>query len=105
MDKKLGDTQYHYTPDPGTVEGPVQCGVCGTEMTVHRNCYGPTSSIMAMAGSKRYYDSFSCPLSEEAWHKQVIRLREAKYKTPSATIADILEKEIQQVLDTRTPTR
>jgi hypothetical protein len=105
MNKTLGDTQDIYTPDPGEAEEPVHCGVCGAKMLVDKNQYGPTSSIMAMSGSKRHYDFFHCPAREESWHKQVVALRQEKRKTASAMIASVLQNEIELILQTKTPTK
>lgn len=97
--------QCHFTPDADTIHEPVECGVCGTVMTENRDCYGPTSYGMAMAGLKKYYDAFVCPHSGELWHMQVIALRQQMQKTPSAVIEEILRKEAEQVLETRQCTK
>jgi len=101
---KMDDTQCVFTPDAGEVEGPVFCGVCGAEMHVERACYGPTSSIMAMGGSKRHYDFFDCPLREELWHKQVSKLRDEARQTYSSKIRKILLEEADEVLATKKAT-
>lgn len=100
-----GDTQDIFTPDPGEVEGPVNCGVCGTEMECKRNCHGPRGWAMAMSGSKSYYDCFSCPHRGELWHKQVVKLRSAVRDTPSRKLADLFLEEVNEILDTRQATK
>lgn len=97
----LGDTQCVFTPDAGTVEGPVCCGVCGKKMEEHLDCYGPISSVESMAGSKHHHDLFICSDREEKWHKQVVALRKEKKSTASVVISSILEQEIKVVLDTQ----
>jgi hypothetical protein len=101
----LDDTQYRYTPDVGTVEGPVFCGVCRTQMTERRDVEGYRGFVSAMAKVKSRYDSFDCPHSNEDWHKQVIALREAARKTPSPTLAHILLKDTQEILGNRVCTK
>lgn len=93
-----------YMPDPG-VHDKVECGVCGAEMTVERNVNGPTSFTMAIGGSKREHDCFMCPHRDEAWHKQVIELRLFMKSCPSASLAAIVQREVDQILDTKTPTK
>jgi hypothetical protein len=104
-EKKLADTQCYYSPDTGTVEGPVHCGVCGTQMSERRNCYGPRGFAMAMMGSKSHYDEFTCPHRGEMWHKQVIDLRKLAKETPSSKLEAIFKEEIDGILDTRTATK
>lgn len=103
--KKLGETQFSYTPDPGTVEGPVQCGVCGTEMEVKRDCYGPRGFAMAMSGSKSGYDSFQCPLQKEDWHRQVVKILETAHETPSSVLENMLRQEVKEILESRIATK
>lgn len=101
---KLGETQCIFTPDPGEVEGPVHCGVCGEVMDVKRGCNGPTSSIMAMGGSKRDYDFFSCSLRGELWHKQVSKLRDMARSTASSKLRAMFLEESQEILKSRQAT-
>ena len=97
-------TQSVYMPDPGEIKGPVHCGVCDAVMRDKRDCYGPTSSIMAMSGSKRKYDSFICPLRDEDWHKQVVALRNEARNTASMKHKEMLLDEADEVLLTRKAT-
>lgn len=99
------DTQCRYTPDVGLVEGPVLCGVCRTQMTERRDVEGYRGFVSAMANVKSRYDSFDCPHCNEDWHKQVIALREAASKTPSPTLAHILLKDTQEILQNRVCTK
>lgn len=97
------NTQYRYTPDAGTVEGPVLCGVCGTQMDEKRACNGPRTFFEAMGKSKSNYDSFTCPVSEENWHVQAVKLNKAAGDTCSATLKKIYEEEAAEVVKTRKP--
>lgn len=101
---KLDDTQCVFTPDAGEVEGPVHCGVCGTKMDERRACYGPTSSIMAMGGSKRHYDFFDCPERKELWHKQVLALRSKARETPSGRLKRMFLEEAEEILEKKEAT-
>lgn len=107
MTYKCGDTQCRYTPDAGTEKGPVSCGVCGTEMPlVAENSTGPRGYVQAMCGSKGDpHDIFSCPHSDEDWHKQVIALRRAARDSVSFYQDKAFREEAEEVLHTRKPTK
>lgn len=90
-------------PDPGTVS-ECYCTVCNSQMLVERDCYGSTSSIMAMSGSKRKYDFFQCPLRENLWHKQVIALRRKAMESCSANLREVLLLEADEVLKNKVAT-
>lgn len=94
-----------FLAEPGVLQEPQHCRVCGQQMDVTRNVHGPTSSIGAMFGSKRLHDQFACPNVGEKWHTQVYNLRRQAEDTPSAAIQKIIEDEIQQILKTRQPTK
>ncbi len=101
----LDDTQSRFTPDVGTVEGPVVCGVCGREMICERNCHGPRGFVMAMSGSKSDYDSFQCSHMNEKWHVQVVKLRELANDTPSGKLAKMFREEAMEVLESKKATK
>lgn len=101
---EMGNTQCVFTPDAGEVEGPVYCGVCGTQMNEERACYGPTSSIMAMGGSKRHYDFFDCPDRQQLWHKQVVALRNKAGSTPSGRLKRMFLEEAEEILEKKEAT-
>lgn len=93
--------KLHNTTD--TCERPtgendtLNCGVCNTQMTVKRNIN---------TGNPQYnYDQFTCPHKNQPWHKQIITLRQEQQKTPSRTITNLLENEIQTIQQTRKPTK
>jgi hypothetical protein len=109
MNENLGEITYRYTPDSGKVEGPVNCGVCGSEMEVTRNCTGPRSFVEAMLKdpdvSRVPHDVFCCPHSREDWHKQVVAiLRQAK-ETPSSRLESLLRTEAEEILISRKATK
>ena len=101
----LSNTQCVFTPNAGKVEDPVDCGVCGRRMDVKRNVYGPTNSVEGMSGGGHNHDLFQCPDRDEKWHQQVVALRREQKKTASFSIAEILEKEINLVLERKQPTK
>lgn len=96
--------QDTYMPDPGTRD-QVECGVCGTVMDVKRDLDGPTSFTMAIGKSKRKHDFFWCPHREDAWHEQVVQLRQFMKSCPSAFLSEVVQREIDQILETKTPTK
>ena len=99
------NTQDRSTPDPGKVEGPLFCGVCGEEMDVKRNVNGPRGSVQAMSGGKSPHDVFTCPHREEQWHEQVVALRKEAKKTPSAKLEKLLLEEAEEILQSKECTK
>ncbi len=99
---ELDNTQCLYTPDSNTVAGPVNCGVCGKEMLVKRNCYGSTSFVQAMGGVKRLHDSFRCPNSELKWHEQVVLIRIEAARTASTRLRNMLTEEADEIVQENT---
>lgn len=89
---------------PGEYDS-MKCRVCGEEMAVTRNAFGPTSSMGAMFGSKHIHDEFLCANAVFGWHDQVRRLREVIRDTPSAKLTAIYEEEIREILEKRKPTK
>lgn len=73
--KKLDDTQFMYTPDPGVVQHDVLCGVCGTICDVTRGVKGPRSYVQSITGESEMYDLFLCPYRYARWHEEVLQLR------------------------------
>jgi hypothetical protein len=100
-----------YTPDAGTVKGPVYCGVCATPMEVQLNYVGPRGMVEAMAShNKPDYkftpaDVFTCPHREEDWHYQVHLLNQMIAETPSSAITTLLQEEVVDILFERKPTK
>jgi hypothetical protein len=74
-------------------------------MNVIRDCYGPTSYVMAVGHSKRQHDFFTCPHRGKAWHKQVVALREEQRRTASVKVVAILEEEVVQILEQKEQTK
>lgn len=91
----VGYTIFH--PDPGKCD-EINCEVCNTKCIVERNRNGPTSSVMAMGGSKRLHDCFWCPYHEAEWHEQALKLAQAIRDTPSKKIKAIIQEELDELL-------
>lgn len=93
-------------PDPGTVAA-VECGVCGENMEVKRDVFGPTSYAEAASGGGHRHDSFTCPNLRENWHKRVCQLKADVYFAEINQAPDFeekkktAEKEIARILETR----
>mgnify|MGYP003339915772 FL=1 len=100
MTSKILHSGYDsFTPNPGEWDHLVVCcKACDTLMDVRKNCTGPTSSIMAMAGSTTQYDHYTCPHSGESWHNEVIDLFEEMRDFKSKTFKKIVLSEIQEIL-------
>jgi len=103
--------QDRFTPDAGTVKEPVFCGVCSCEMTVSLNQEIPRGMVQAMAAHRdpNYEfdpcDVFECPSRSEDWHYQAVELYKEIQQTRSAVIEKLLRDEIQQIVETRKPTK
>lgn len=96
----------HCFPEPGKYR-IVHCGVCGERMGVRRNVLGPTSYAETMlvrdGRSKGHrHDSFTCTLREAPWHKQARAIREEADQTSSKRLADLLNAEADEIVQTRT---
>jgi hypothetical protein len=106
------DTCDRYTPDAGTADEPVICGVCGDAMECVRNSRGPRGWAQAVAMHMRGetdtgtpHDIFSCPNSETDWHKQVIALRREGMRSPSKVLEGMLRDEARTILERRQCTK
>lgn len=94
-----------FTPDPNEWDRKEAhaCKVCFSPMDCHPDCYGPTSSIMAMGGSKRAYDHWTCPHSKEDWHKQALQLcLDIEKQQASPTLRKFLENDLLEIREKNT---
>lgn len=89
-----------FTTDPGAEES-ITCPTCNEVMEVERNACGATSSIMAMAGKKRYYDRFFCKFAEEKWHRQAKMLKKKAENTRSKKLKLNFLKEAEKTVKTK----
>lgn len=94
----------YFTPEPGKVQ-EMFCRVCKSKMDVKRNVNGPTGMIESMGGGKHLHDTFSCPLAQEDWHRQVRVLKQRIQDETSQSIARILKKEMKWILDNKKTTK
>ena len=100
----LGNIGYCF-PEPGTKD-KINCGVCGVQMDVRRNVFGPTSWAMAVGGMKRLHDAFTCSRVGEDWHKRIYELKMDVYfaqlrgrsKIDCDKIKTAAAKEIRKIL-------
>ena len=92
----------HFTPDPGT-EASMNCVACGAVMDVERDKAIPLSRWSK--NPKRVVDVFTCPSSGKKWHDQVIALRRFQRDTPSGVLTDLVEKEIEQIISSKQPSK
>ena len=79
----------------------LRCKVCNGILDVQRNVpyRGKFSTF------DRPKDIFTCPHSDELWHKQVLALRKEIKRTPSARIATIMREEICEIMECRKETK
>jgi hypothetical protein len=94
----------HFILDPGEAEA-MSCRVCGEVTEVVRNIPRRPGYISFLGGMAADHDLFLCRHRDEAWHRQALDLMMMAEKTPSRTIQQELEKEVQTVLATRQPTK
>lgn len=94
-----------FTTDPGKRES-ANCNVCGEQMDVHRNVFGPRSFIaatLARGSLDCLHDRFYCPHREELWHRQVTYLAGDLLRVANQDEENEVMGYIQQLLDTHTP--
>ncbi len=73
----------------------VYCTVCGALCNVNPKQYGPAGYIAAMGGHKSMHDVFTCPHGNSTWHTQAVSLKRSIDKLPDSSVADLLRREIQ----------
>jgi hypothetical protein len=93
-----------FTPDVGTVES-MFCRACSSPMLVEKNINGATGMVEALSGNKHLHDRFTCPNAGLDWHTQMIKLKMLQIETPSATISDLLQDEINIIMCRKKPTK
>lgn len=91
-------------PEPGKVERSY-CNACDEEMDVERNVECATGMAEAMAGRKHLCDRFTCPNAGQDWHNQLIALRQLIDRTPSRTLAGLVQAEVNEIMQRRQPTK
>jgi hypothetical protein len=79
----------------------MHCKACSKEMDVKKGV--PGRGYGMHRSTER--DVFTCSQSGEKWHDQVIALMKFQLKTPSASISLLVEKEIRDILATKTTTK
>ncbi len=90
-------------PLPGTV-ATAACGICGLQMNVTRNVFGPTGWAEAMSGNKHLHDRFACQNKDQDWHLKICRLKMEVYRAEMDEVANLRElkdkagKEILEIL-------
>lgn len=101
MTKHYHSGYDYFTPDPGEKQS-MKCRACNSEMDVDHNMeISSRYPNIGDASSKRKVDRFTCPHSGEKWHNQAIELKKLIERTPSQTIADLVEAELNQVVSTK----
>ena len=80
------------------VSETMECRVCGSLCNVKRNATGPTGHLAAMTGNHTRHDSFRCPNIGKDWHDKAVKLVMAINDTPSKSIAAIMNKDLEDVL-------
>lgn len=90
--------------DPNEV-ALMHCPTCGDVMDVQRSVTGYRGVVAAMSNHKTVFDKFICSHAEEKWHQQARDLKEEIKETSSKAVADLMEKELEQILSTRQATK
>ncbi len=93
----------YFTPEVGEHQS-MYCNACNEEMSVKRDQEIFSSRYPAVgtpSSQTRRVDIFSCPHAGTEWHDQVIALRRFQRDTPSKTLSDLVEPEIQEIITTK----
>lgn len=101
IEKELNEMQNGvdvFFLEPGSKK-EMYCRICNSKCDVRRNVYGPASFAMAVGRKKKLHDVFTCPHAEEEWHGRAGKLVEEIEDTPSETVADLMRKEFEELLD------
>lgn len=98
---KLEAGNSKFTPDAGTINELIVCGVCGEVMEVQVSVTMATQMAEAMAGKLHRVDHYFCPNREKLWHRQTEKLQKDILHSPSKFYSDLLQKEVDQILETR----
>ncbi len=94
----------HLFLDPRIHPDTHPCGVCETLMPVVRDQFGPTGWAEAMAEGGHSYDEYICPHKEEIWHQQAVALAMQIEASYSATLRELMLRELKQILADRKST-
>lgn len=86
-----------FAPSPGA-EKEMSCKVCGTVCDCSRNAYGPTGFAESVGGMGHAHDRFTCPNTDEDWHKQVIGLMREIENTASGSLRAMMTTDIRSIL-------
>lgn len=95
---KLDRKTWRFTPNAGTVESPVYCGVCGQKCEETRDINGPRSYVENMAEVSSLYDEFVCPNGELEWHQQAVDISVEADKTSSNRLRKLLLDEADDIV-------
>ena len=92
-----------FTPAPGTQQS-MRCRVCKTEMNVQRDQVVSKNYVETELGGHKC-DIFTCPHSDDAWHRQALALHQWIQDTPSATLAILVQRELNNILKNKKSTK
>ena len=77
----------------------MECKVCGCVCHVRRKVSGPMSFGGAIAGKNTLHDEFSCPNSDENWHKQALKLYQDIEKCNSPSLKKIMQNDLNDMIN------
>jgi hypothetical protein len=86
-----------FEPDAGTCDSMV-CKVCGEKCDIQRNLGPAYGFAAAMAGHTRNYDRFTCPRSEEKWHREALVLAAEMDDLCSPTLKSIVAQDLANLV-------
>lgn len=78
------------------------CNVCGTATTVEVAVKSHNSMIHALSKPPEEFDIHRCTYTNEEWHNTAYKLIKAIEETPSKTIAEIMRKDLLEILEQHT---
>ena len=88
-----------FIASPGEMD-EMKCKVCNSTCIVSRDQLGPTSFASALANQEALHDEFKCPNADKMWHQAALELIKAIEATPSKRIANLMQLDLDDILDT-----
>ena len=85
------------SPAPGSL-AKWHCEICGSQASIRRDVYGPTSWAESMAQRGQLHDSFKCPNVSKVWHDKAYKLLREIEATESQRLTRLIAADLSHLL-------